>query len=148
MERFALLVCLAVVLSWQAATAQSPTPPSRPRAAATPPRAELPVRRVVLYKNGVGYFEHVGQVRDSGSVSIDFTSAQLDDALKSLTALDLGNGRITGIAYNSDAPIAQRLAASRLPVGDRTTLRELLTALRGARIEARAGDRVRGVDAH
>jgi hypothetical protein len=35
--------------------------------------ANLPVRRVVLYKNGVGYFEHLGQVRGSQDVHIDFT---------------------------------------------------------------------------
>ncbi len=27
--------------------------------------ARLPVARVILYKNGVGYFEHAGRVRDS-----------------------------------------------------------------------------------
>jgi hypothetical protein len=47
--------------------------------------AKLPVRRVVLYKNGVGYFEHLGRVRGSQDVHIDFTSAQLNDVLKSLT---------------------------------------------------------------
>src|SRR5450759_650168 len=35
-----------------------------------PPR--LPVKRVVLYKNGVGYFEHVGQVRGNQEVTIPF----------------------------------------------------------------------------
>ena len=39
--------------------------------------AKLPVRRVVLYKNGVGYFEHLGHVRGSQDVHVDFTSAQL-----------------------------------------------------------------------
>jgi|SRR5580692_91525 hypothetical protein len=63
------------------------------------PRANLPVRRVVLYKNGVGYFEHHGQVRGSQDVHIDFTSAQLNDILKSLTVLDLSGGRITGVDF-------------------------------------------------
>ena len=36
--------------------------------------ARLPVRRVVLYKNGVGYFEHTGRVRGSQEVNIDFTT--------------------------------------------------------------------------
>src|ERR1700693_746094 len=49
----------------------------------------LPLRRVVLYKNGVGYFEHLGRVRGSQNVHIDFTGAQLNDVLKSLTVLDL-----------------------------------------------------------
>src|SRR5919198_3058851 len=69
----------------------------------------LPVTRVILYKNGVGYFEHAGRVRGSQEVNIDFTTAQLNDVLKSLTALDLGKGRITGVSYNSTAPLGRRL---------------------------------------
>jgi len=61
---------------------------------ANPSAAKLPVRRVVLYKNGVGYFEHLHRVRGSQDVHVDFTSAQLNDVLKSLTVLDLSGGRI------------------------------------------------------
>src|SRR4051812_14789327 len=73
-------------------------------AAASAAGARLPVRRIVLYKNGVGYFEHVGRVRGNQELSIDFTSAQLNDVLKSLTVLDLGEGRVTGVRYDSTAP--------------------------------------------
>jgi hypothetical protein len=97
----------------------------------------LPVKRVVLYKNGVGYFEHLGRVRGNGSVSIDFTSDQLNDALKSLTALDLGSGRITGIGYNSQAPLSQRLSSLNVPFGDATNITQFYGALRGARLEVR-----------
>ena len=62
----------------------------------------------MLYKNGVGFFEHVGQVRGAQDVTIDFTTAQLNDVLKSLTTLDLGNGQITGVSYNSEDPLARR----------------------------------------
>ncbi len=99
----------------------------------------LPVKRVVLYKNGVGYFEHSGRVNGNADVSIDFTTAQLNDVLKSLTALDLGKGRITGIAYNSIAPINKRLGALRLPLGEDTTTAQFLDAMRGARIEVHSG---------
>ncbi len=101
--------------------------------------ANLPVRRVVLYKNGVGYFEHLGQVRGSQDVHIDFTSAQLNDVLKSLTVLDLSGGRITGVDYNSEAPLARRLATLRLALGEKPTQSEFLGALRGARLEVRSG---------
>src|SRR5215469_6461193 len=57
----------------------------------------LPVKRVVLYKSGVGYFEHLGRVRDDQDVTVPFTSGQLNDVLKSLTVLDLGGGRISGV---------------------------------------------------
>jgi len=59
----------------------------------------LPIKRVVLYKNGVGYFEHLGRVRDNQDVAISFTSGQLNDVLKSVTVLDLNGGQITNIAY-------------------------------------------------
>ena len=65
---------------------------SEARESASPAVAKLPVRRVVLYKNGVGYFEHLGHVRGSQDVHVDFTSAQLNDVLKSLTVLDLSGG--------------------------------------------------------
>jgi hypothetical protein len=99
--------------------------------------AKLPVRRVVLYKNGVGYFEHLGRVRGSQDVHIDFTSAQLNDVLKSLTVLDLAGGRITGVDYNSEAPLARRLATLRLALGERPSVSEFLGALRGAKLEVR-----------
>src|SRR5271156_1258962 len=75
---------------------------------------KLPVRRVVLYKNGVGYFEHLGRVRGSQDVHIDFTSAQLNDVLKSLTVLDLSGGRISGVDYNSEFPPSGRQQETQL----------------------------------
>jgi len=98
------------------------------------------VRRVVLYKNGVGYFEHLGRVHSSQDVHVDFTSAQLNDVLKSLTVLDLSGGKITGVGYNSEAPLARRLATLRLALGEKPTTAEFLSALRGARLEVRGGN--------
>jgi len=112
---------------------------SEPRENANPTPAKLPVRRVVLYKNGVGYFEHLGRVRGSQDVHVDFTSAQLNDVLKSLTVLDLSGGKISGVDYNSEAPLARRLATLRLTLGENPTMADFLAALRGARLEVRSG---------
>jgi hypothetical protein len=122
----------------------TPAPAARAAAAEASPQGEtatarLPVRRVVLYKNGVGYFEHLGRVRGNQTLTIDFTSGQLNDVLNSLTVLDLGGGRITAVNYNSEAPLAKRLGALRLPLGEQTTVRQFLAALRGARLEVRSG---------
>jgi len=99
----------------------------------------LPVTRVVLYKNGVGYFEHAGRVRDSQDVNVDFTTEQLNDVLKSLTILDSGNGRITGVSYNSNAPLERLLGSLHLAVGEKPTTAQFLEALRGARLEIKSG---------
>jgi hypothetical protein len=90
-------------------------------------------------QTGVGYFEHVGTVRDRQEVAIRFTSGQLNDVLKSITTIDMGKGQIVGISYNSIAPVEQRLGALRLPIGPGATFIELLASLRGARVEVGPG---------
>ena len=47
-----------------------------------------PLRRVTLYKHGVGYFERQGKVNDDQQVTFLFDAAQMNDVLKSLVALD------------------------------------------------------------
>src|SRR5688572_10869062 len=123
-----LVVALSVLVSAQA---PAPAAPQRPD--------PLPVRRVVLYKSGVGYFEHLGRIRGNQTVTIDFTSGQLNDVLKSLTALDLDGGRVLGVRYNSEAGLDRRLSALRLPLGPDTSRAGFFSALRGARLEVRAG---------
>jgi len=101
--------------------------------------ARLPVKRVVLYKNGIGYFEHTARVHGTQDLRIDFTTGQLNDVLKSLTAVDTGDGRISSVRYNSTAPLSERLKSLRLPFGLQTTNADFLNALRGARVEVRSG---------
>jgi hypothetical protein len=104
-------------------------------AAASRDNSELPVRRVVLYKNGVGYFEHEGRVAGNQAVTIDFTSSQLDDALQSLTALDLNGGRISTVDWNSTTPLNQQLKNIPLGLGDKPSTKDLYAALEGAQVE-------------
>jgi len=101
--------------------------------------ARLPVKRVVLYKNGVGYFEHTARVHGTQDLRLDFTTGQLNDVLKSLTAVDMGDGHITSVRYNSTAPLNERLKSLRLPFGQEVTGADFLNALRGARVEVRSG---------
>src|SRR5512142_603989 len=101
--------------------------------------AELPVKRVVLYKNGVGYFEHVGHVSGNQELKIQFTTGQLNDVLKSLTVVDLGGGSISSVRYNSIAPLSERLGTLRLRLGEQTSRADFLNAIRGARVDVRDG---------
>ena len=145
MHRSILLTLLFAALSANGFAQKKPDQPKprpSPAAAASAPAessSRLPVKRVVLYKNGVGYFEHATRVHGTQDLSIDFTTAQLNDVLKSLTAVDLGEGRVSSVRYNSIAPLDERLKSLRLPFGEQITQAEYLTALRGARVEVRSG---------
>ncbi len=146
MRRISAVLCLfalTVTVSLAAQTAPK-TPPAAPQlptksrlAAPQVPQTvkDLPVRKVVLYKNGVGYFEHAGSVNGNQRVAIDFTSPQLNDVLQSLTVLDEGGGRIAGVNYNSTTPLAEQLKSLSLGMTDDPTSTELFQALRGQRVE-------------
>jgi hypothetical protein len=103
------------------------------------PARDLPIRRVVLYKSGIGFFEHVGRVTGTARLTIPFTGPQLDDVLKTLTVLDLDGGQVSSVGYSADAPLGRRLSATGLPLESATTLTEFIGAMRGARVEVRRG---------
>ena len=92
----------------------------------------IPVRKVVLYKSGVGYFVHEGQISGSQSIEIPLSSAQLDDVLKSLTVLDLNGGRIGVVTYESTAPVAKQMGDLPIDLGPAATVVDALNRLRGA----------------
>jgi hypothetical protein len=140
MRHAAVLLCVFAVPSVAAwSQANSATKAAQPFAAKTLEVAatihQLPVRQVVLYKNGIGYFEHLGSVSGNQRVAIDFTSSQLNDVLQSLTILDDNGGRIGGVNYNSTTPLAEQLKSLSLAMSDDPTSTELFQALRGQRVE-------------
>ena len=120
-------------------TAKSPHKSIAVRTEAAAVSSQLPVARVSLYKNGVGFFEHIGRVTGNQSVTIDFTTAQLNDVLQSLTAIDLNGGRIAGAGYNSTTPLEEQLKALPLALGQDPTAIDFYNAIRGARVEVRSG---------
>jgi len=140
----AALTLLAITLSANAQTSSKSAPALHPIVSAaarpTPPTgsglsAQLPVTSVSLYKNGVGFFQHSGRVIGDQSVTIDFTSDQLNDVLQSLTAIDLQGGRISGAGYNSTTPLDQQLKSLSLGLDDDPSALDFYKAIRGARIE-------------
>jgi hypothetical protein len=141
-RRILAVFCLAaftVVLAAQPPAGSQAKPKlAAPKAQLAAPQV-LPVRKVVLYKNGVGYFEHTGSVNGNQRVAIDFTSSQLNDVLQSLTVLDEGGGRVAGVNYNSTTPLAEQLKSLSLGMTDDPTSTELFQALRGQRVEVTGG---------
>lgn len=71
---------------------------------------QLPLRRVILYSNGVAFFERRGTVSNKAEINLQFKQSQIDDVLKSMLVLDLGRGQIGAVSYNSSAPPSARLA--------------------------------------
>ena len=100
--------------------------------------AELPVRTVVLYKHGVGYFERSGALGPGESARLDFRAEEMNDVLKSLTINDQG-GKVTGLRYDSSIPLDQKLTEFPFRINDGEPLSAVIDQLKGARIEMEFG---------
>lgn len=108
-------------------------------AAAVLNAAELPVRRVILYKNGVGYFERAGDLAAGESARLDFQPAEMNDVLKSLTVEDRSGAKITGLRYDSSEPLAKKLEHFPFQLDGQKPLSAFLDQMKGARLELKFG---------
>ncbi len=101
--------------------------------------AELSVRTVVLYKNGVGYFERAGELAAGESARLEFKASEMDDVLKSLTVETTGGDRIAAVRYDASEPLERKLAELPWRIEAGQPLSKLLDQLKGEWIELRFG---------
>ncbi|HEY0428362.1 MAG TPA: hypothetical protein VGC76_11315 [Pyrinomonadaceae bacterium] len=100
----------------------------------------LPIRRVILYSNGVAYVERRGIISGKAEINLSFKQSQVDDVLKSMVVLDLGQGRIGAVSYNSSAPVSAQMSEIPFSVNsitDQTAgggLAGVLSQLQGAKV--------------
>ena len=99
--------------------------------------ADLPVKQVVLYKHGVGFFERSGKLGAGESARLDFNAVEMNDVLKSLTIGSSG-GKITGLRYDSQDPLGRKLAEFPFQIGG-GGMPGMLDQLKGARVELKLG---------
>jgi hypothetical protein len=108
-------------------------------------RTDVPVKTIVLFSSGVGYFEHDGTVRGDARTELRFRTSQINDILKSLMLLDQDGGRVTTITYPSQDPLAKALRSFQVDITGNPSLAGLLNQLRGAKVTVLArGERLTG----
>jgi len=106
---------------------------------------ELPLKRVVLFTCGVGFFQREGEVTGDTSVELSFRPEQINDVLQSMVLQDFGGGKIAPIVYGSRDPTERTLKSFAVDLTDNPSLAELLNRMRGARVEVAAPKEIQGV---
>ena len=107
--------------------------------------ANLPLKKVVLFSSGVGFFEHLGQVEGNAKVELKFNVDDVNDLLKSMVVQDLDGGQISTVGYGSKDPITKTLRTFAVDLTANPTLAELLDQVRGERVQLEAADQISGV---
>ena len=101
--------------------------------------ADLPIREVILYKHGVGYFERAGELRSGDTARLDFKASDMNDVLKSLTIVDRNGGVIGGVRYDAAEALDKRLQDFPFAIDRQASLAAFLDQMKGARLELRLG---------
>jgi hypothetical protein len=107
-------------------------------------QAELPLRRVVMFNSGVGFYEHAGQVEGDAAVELQFNVDDINDLLKSMVLEDQGGGRISTVTYGSKDPITRTLQTFAIDLTANPTLAEILNQVRGEEVRIDAASPITG----
>ncbi len=100
----------------------------------------LELDRVVLYRNGIGYFERAGQL-EGDVLKIKCRKDQINDILKSLTVVDRSTGQAVSVSMPLDPQTWANAALATLAPGG-GDLADVLDALRGTRVSVGSGTRI------
>lgn len=94
----------------------------------------LPIRRMVLYKHGVGFFERIGRVMDTTQVELTFKKEEMNDVLKSLAVFPQGEAQVINVSYETPEDKASALAKAPIRLSPDQALIDLLKSLRGRQV--------------
>lgn len=100
----------------------------------------LTLERVVLFKNGVGYFELKGKVMGGKGVALHFKRKEMNDLLKSLTVINLSQGQVNSVVYDSRKTIHQQLEDFGFDLSSKNGLPQVLRQFQGNAVTLTAGN--------
>ncbi|MBX7102773.1 MAG: DUF4139 domain-containing protein [Gemmataceae bacterium] len=140
MKRRNLLVGLAGAAALAGSLALRPTAEAqgdRSGERAVPPK--LPIRKVVLFSSGVGFFQREGEVDGDAKIDLAFPAGDINDLLKSLTVQDLGGGQVQAVGYDSRDPVERTLRSFAIDLAGNPSQAAILDQARGEKVEVVTG---------
>lgn len=103
----------------------------------------IPLKKVTLYSSGVGHYEHEGEVKGSGRISLLFSVRQLNDVLKSLVISDSAAKNLS-IEYQSENALLKALESLKINLSGASGLYDILSRQRGAEVEVFTPNKISG----
>jgi hypothetical protein len=107
--------------------------------------SNLPLKRVILFSSGVGFFENSGTVKDNAKVEMKFKVEQINDLLKSMVVQDLDGGQVSTVNYGSKDPITKTLKSFAVDLTENPTMAQLLGQMRGEKVVIKTSEDITGV---
>lgn len=119
--------------------------------AKSPNPVTIPLKRVTLYKHGIGHFERRGKFKGPGEIELLCGPEDIDDMLKSLLILNVEGGGLAAVTYDSAKTLPTRLSEFGFDLRKCHGLLELIAQIKGSPVTIKVGTakvegRVAGLD--
>ncbi|MCC6977312.1 MAG: hypothetical protein IT343_03270 [Candidatus Melainabacteria bacterium] len=119
--------------------------------AKSPNIATIPLKKVTLYKHGIGHFERRGKFKGPGEIELLCGPEDIDDMLKSLLVLNVEGGGLAAVTYDSAKTLPTRLSEFGFDLRKCHGLLELIAQIKGSPVTIKVGTtkvegRVAGLD--
>jgi len=106
---------------------------------------KLEIKKIVILKQGISFFILEGNIKGSGKMELEFKTEQMNDVLKSLTAIDQSeNGYISSISYDAAIETSKLLESVMLDIPDTDSFSSLIRQIKGAPVKITASDDMKG----
>ncbi|MBA3993249.1 MAG: hypothetical protein C0469_06960 [Cyanobacteria bacterium DS2.3.42] len=111
----------------------------------------IPLKRVTLYKHGIGHFERRGKFKGPGEIELLCGPEDIDDMLKSLLVINVEGGGLAAVTYDSAKTLPTRLSEFGFDLRKCHGLLELIAQIKGSPVTIKVGTtkvegRVAGLD--
>src|SRR5262245_24730839 len=94
----------------------------------------LPLRNVVLFSSGVGYFQRRGEIEGNARIDLTFQVRDINDLLKSMVVQD-DKGQVGAISCDSLDPVDRTLKSFAVNLTGNPSFHQILNQMRGEKIE-------------
>lgn len=102
--------------------------------------SDLPVKRVVVYRNGVAYFERAGKASDP-EVRFKMRESEVGDFLATLAVMEQGGSSVRSAAFpiKLDDDVEERKPRAKMTAAERRGLKDVVLHLDGKEHDLRIG---------
>lgn len=106
---------------------------------------QLPIQKLTLYKQGIGYFERKGKF-DGSTLPLIIPRDNINDTLKSLHIETQEGGKVLGVDYETPSDKERLLSELSIKLNEKSNLIDLMHSLRGVSLifKLKKGDSVSG----
>src|SRR5262245_26585256 len=108
-------------------------------------KTALPLREVILYTSGVGYFERAAEIEGAATTGVRVRTGEVKGLVEDLVRQGVGWGQVGVITCDSRDPISKTLGSFAINLTANPSMRDLLNQMRGEKVLVRWPNETEGV---